>query len=1147
MLELGSGYSSDFIIFFKELFSQVDHVYVFNPSFARSPCLGPDKKTIYLPNVGLRIPLNEKFDLVLMSDIKPDGDLNRFVIKGLNLIESTSDHLGEIDCKGPFYYLLPSGSSKQWFDKSGSPTLFLLSKVNNVINIDFLERMQKEYIVSDIQSTTNLFFRWFEFVRIRKQRLKNKIERKFPLKSLDVKLIYTESHRIVTGNHDPNNYGFDNWFTEFEEGRKPKLIITFVHKVSELSVTEDYIKRFNAMTHEPVLISITDVDENGRKRSVERSRRAFYHVHGNRMAPPRITTMKNRTYNSIIFTVSYEISPEDYGYRGPLQLYSEMQDEFKSGMFAIGYDGSGEWAVLERQSNALYDVYNGDVSNPYLSKLLFSPESVGSIHSAPQDKYYGNLNKKQKEAVDGCMSTKGIYLIQGPPGTGKTQVIAEITEQEVRKGHRVIIASESNQAVDNAFDRLYHSPYIRLLRVIPDRKRFSNPYSIENILSNFYRNISEHLRLQINRLPDLDEHYQIMNESMEALKKHRRKIRDILKFGFGEKYLIAFNKELDILYSELDEKKPEPLFDKIRSTIEELKTIDVEEVLNTESSTDSIDSDIEVLSSKNEEMMNSILEDFEVYDTIKKESDNLVKELLEKWGFDYNNDTLRDAIDRLTSVKEGNTDSDNIVLNQLKECHSSIVEWIDSLGQSDTIVENLIDLSDTVNGMLEKLDSITDVSDIAGFKRDIDTAIDHLFNLLDAAEAVNQYQIVLDRFTTMKNQLRMLGLPALKRMAYQDIIEYLSQKNRYSEYNLRYTRELIDHVNVFGLTCTSKQMINDGHLGINRDLTDITADVVILDEVSKIPFAQLLQPLTHAKKVILVGDHKQLPPLYTPDVDDPTWEQSEEFKRKENDFVQLFDYPYFKIVFESIDPTHKTFLDTQYRMHPQIMDADNQFYDGALKCGVSDSDRAHNLKVIIHDRVIIKPDNHIVFINHDGKESKSSDSHSMHNSKEVSIIKSLVLAIHKCCETDRNGEMIKTAYAPGEDTRLSIGIITPYRDQADRIISACYSKKTKFNEDEDQSFEIRTVDDFQGDERDIIILSMVRSRPFSRFLMDFRRVNVAMSRARRLLVIVGNARSLEKTTIKMDPKSDEDVPVYKHILDVVRANNGFVDWQEDSP
>ena len=78
--------------------------------------------------------------------------------------------------------------------------------------------------------------------------------------------------------------------------------------------------------------------------------------------------------------------------------------------------------------------------------------------------FHNELNKFQKEAVTGAMTSNDLYVIQGPPGTGKTTVISEICHQNVKAGLRTLVASQANLAVDNALGRLLSHQDIRILR-----------------------------------------------------------------------------------------------------------------------------------------------------------------------------------------------------------------------------------------------------------------------------------------------------------------------------------------------------------------------------------------------------------------------------------------------------------------------------------------------------------------------------------------------------------------------------------------------------------------------------------------------------------------------------------------------------------
>jgi superfamily I DNA and/or RNA helicase len=139
----------------------------------------------------------------------------------------------------------------------------------------------------------------------------------------------------------------------------------------------------------------------------------------------------------------------------------------------------------------------------------------------------------------------------------------------------------------------------------------------------------------------------------------------------------------------------------------------------------------------------------------------------------------------------------------------------------------------------------------------------------------------------------------------------------------------------------------------------------------------------------------------------------------------------------------------------------------------------------------------------------------------------------------------------GFDETLTMGVITPYADQMRMIRrmlrmdderSPDRLRLRNFLEKGEERFMVKSVDDFQGDERDVIILSLVRTTE-SRFISDFRRINVAMSRARRLLVIVGNADSLADVAVDVD--GDGTLRnVYKDIIDDLKMDGRVVDSEE---
>ena len=236
-------------------------------------------------------------------------------------------------------------------------------------------------------------------------------------------------------------------------------------------------------------------------------------------------------------------------------------------------------------------------------------------------------------------------------------------------------------------------------------------------------------------------------------------------------------------------------------------------------------------------------------------------------------------------------------------------------------------------------------------------------------------------------------------------------------------------------------------------------DVAIIDEASQTTIPSVLIPIAKAHRFILAGDHKQLPPTILSD-----------------EAYQLQD-----TLFESLIEkySHKSqLLNVQYRMNNELMKFPNQeFYDNQLESAES------NEHITLNDLI---PDDEkvLTFIDTSGmdnnKEEQLNDSKSRINKLEAEICLNIVNKYH---EQGINNE--------------DMGIISPYADQVKLI-----SDKT--------DVEVKTVDGFQGREKEIIIISTVRSNDDGElgFLNDLRRLNVAITRAKRKLIIVGNSNTL---------------------------------------
>jgi phage gp16-like protein len=341
----------------------------------------------------------------------------------------------------------------------------------------------------------------------------------------------------------------------------------------------------------------------------------------------------------------------------------------------------------------------------------------------------------------------------------------------------------------------------------------------------------------------------------------------------------------------------------------------------------------------------------------------------------------------------------------------------------------------------------------------------------------------------------------------QDWIVKLGNPSERDRNDLR--RIYLDNANVVGITCVQ---------AANRDFSEEfkSFDVVIIDEVSKCTPPELLIPALKGKKLVMVGDHRQLPPM----LNTSTLSEVAQEIGATREELQFLEESLFKIQFETANKSIKQMLTTQYRMHPIIMGAINQFYNDQLECGIlqPDTKRAHNLA-----GKNIEEHHHLNWvkmplINAFKEESKGT---SFLNTPEIDVIECL------CQQFDK---VWASRVANGEPKK-EIAVITFYGAQLRKIDERLQSELFP-------SLQIRTgtVDRFQGMERPVVIVSMVRnnSRGDVGFAKKPERVNVAFSRAQELLIIVGCHDLFTQQPGKVGS-------MYSQVSNIVRLHGGFID------
>jgi regulator of nonsense transcripts 1 len=246
-------------------------------------------------------------------------------------------------------------------------------------------------------------------------------------------------------------------------------------------------------------------------------------------------------------------------------------------------------------------------------------------------------------------------------------------------------------------------------------------------------------------------------------------------------------------------------------------------------------------------------------------------------------------------------------------------------------------------------------------------------------------------------------------------------------------------------------------------LTGQTFPTVIMDEATQALEPSALIPLIYgAERVVLVGDQCQLGPVVCNQ------------NLEANGYGQsLFE----RLIKANVD---SIMLDRQFRMHPEISAFPNaQFYNGRIQDGVTAKERLHRIRECFPN-----PEIPLSFIDHNGDELQIKNSYG--NSLEAEIVVRVVC------------RLLKAGIPPSH-----IGIITPYRGQVKLI-----DKDLRHEPSDYPGLKIATVDSFQGNECDYIIMSTVRSGGTIGFVKDTRRMNVSLTRARYGLVIVGHRETL---------------------------------------
>ncbi|WP_438465543.1 DEAD/DEAH box helicase [Marinomonas sp. PE14-40] len=337
------------------------------------------------------------------------------------------------------------------------------------------------------------------------------------------------------------------------------------------------------------------------------------------------------------------------------------------------------------------------------------------------------------------------------------------------------------------------------------------------------------------------------------------------------------------------------------------------------------------------------------------------------------------------------------------------------------------------------------------------------------------------------------------------------------------------------LFLNSRQLVGSTCVGLASRIgsTDkLKFDVVIVDEAGRSTVPELLIPINRARKLILIGDHFQLPPSIAPLLRED--DAKEELAFIEEEFLET---SFFERLYESLPKLCKTRLEEQFRMPEAIGDlVANMFYTIEGERRLFNGRRKCECKFLFQSKEIIQ------WVDVKGKQEKPKNSTSSKNEREAYQIVAFIEATSKYLKGSFKNKLPcgcnEFKINESGDVHKSVAVITPYGEQKRLLRSLLEKHQGVFRSNEDRntfilgnlSIRIDTVDSFQGSEADLVLYSVVRTYGDLRFILDWKRLNVACSRAKESLVFFGHKSFLKNWKPRMHERN-----LFGEIIDLLEV------------
>ncbi|MFY2557151.1 DEAD/DEAH box helicase [Corallococcus terminator] len=761
---------------------------------------------------------------------------------------------------------------------------------------------------------------------------------------------------------------------------------------------------------------------------------------------------------------------------------------------------AGDLAPLRNQTLAIDRLQNSQGFCPRLADFLFSAARASLPASPPPalTPLAGTrpLNPGQDAAVTKALAAPDLFLIQGPPGTGKTTVIAELCLRVTAEGGRVLVASQTNLAVDNALSRIADRPSIRRLR-LGNADKVDEDYQdflAGKVVDRWFSTISEACTERIEETSRMEDAWAQARQRLETLRAvsvahdearttlrllseqledtrhrentHSRQVRDVRERKEAAHHHIEVLRalqawadgvaeppsltapldlpEIDLVVSEaralLPSRDSVASLDGIallaaiqrRSTVLETLRSLLGEGRRLCSGGHAGGAQAELATLVAERHRLSLSEDDADADAARLPALN--KKIKQLQGEQWSRFTRQFA----DSSSRGWGTPAPLPAQQLMDSLQPGRELLPNLDELEALTEQAQAASARVTRSLPELsrafvtrshEAQRHGEQLEVTAREAEVELGHLRaeregQLTRERELREALESARERWNETWHALLPSGDVApppepsaqaveaaaqKQRAAHSEIETPLERRKRWREVQQEWSQRLarvadsdreqlqalyIQHANVVGMTCNEA-----GKKWLFQAPDFQPFDMVIIDEVSKATPTELIMPMLLGRKVVLVGDHRQLPPMFREressfaearaegDIDAETFQK----------YQRMVTASLFQELFEAAPDELKAMLWTQYRMHPQVMDAVNQFYGGRLQPGAGpgvdnpreklDTLRQHHLTIPDgHGGRLLEPHQHLLWVDSSRNSQQQPNWEEQRGSSKVNLL-----------------------------------------------------------------------------------------------------------------------------------------------------------------